>query len=160
MSVVRRTLARVSRPLVAAPAGAAVLARSAKRFAGETPIGRKRRARKMAKLLAETHPDAHCELDFTTPLELAVATILSAQCTDKKVNEVTPTVFARYRTAADYAAADRAQLEEILRPTGFFRAKTDSLIKLGQALVERHEGELPGTLDQLVALPGIGRKTA
>src|SRR5689334_2724779 len=131
-----------------------------KRFAGETPIGRKRRARKMAKALAETHPDAHCELDFQTPLQLAVATILSAQCTDKKVNEVTPTVFARYPTAADYAAADRGELEEILRPTGFFRAKTDSLIKLGQALVERHEGVLPHTLEELVALPGIGRKTA
>ena len=114
----------------------------------------------MAKLLAETHPDAHCELDFSTPLELAVATILSAQCTDKKVNEVTPTVFARYRTAADYAAADRAELETILKPTGFFRAKTDSLIKLGQALVEQYEGVLPGKLEQLVALPGIGRKTA
>ena len=137
-----------------------MLARSVKRFAGETPIGRKRRARKMARLLAETHPDAHCELDFSTPLELAVATILSAQCTDKKVNEVTPTVFAKYRSAADYAAADRAELEVILRPTGFFRAKTDSLIKLGQALLERHDGELPGRLEQLVALPGIGRKTA
>ncbi|MFI7596743.1 endonuclease III [Actinoplanes sp. NPDC049681] len=150
----------MSRPLVAAPTGAAVLARSARRFAGGTPIGRKRRARKMAKVLAETHPDAHCELDFETPLQLAVATILSAQCTDKKVNEVTPIVFKRYLTAADYAAADRAELEEILRPTGFFRAKTDSLIKLGQALIERHDGELPGKLDQLVALPGIGRKTA
>jgi len=96
----------------------------------------------------------------STPLELAVATILSAQCTDKKVNEVTPTVFAKYRSAADYAAADRAELEVILRPTGFFRAKTDSLIKLGQALLERHDGELPGRLEQLVALPGIGRKTA
>jgi len=150
----------VSRPVAAAPKGAAVLVRSAKRFAGETPIGRKRRARKMAKVLAETHPDAHCELDFKTPLQLAVATILSAQCTDKKVNEVTPTVFARYPAAADYAAADRGQLEEILRPTGFFRAKTDSLIKLGHALVERHDGEVPGTLTELVALPGIGRKTA
>jgi len=156
----RRTLARVSRPVVAATAGAAVLARSAKRFAGETPIGRKRRARKTARMLAEAHPDAHCELDFTNPLELAVATILSAQCTDKKVNEVTPTVFAKYRTAADYAAADRGELEVILRPTGFFRAKTDSLMKLGQALLERHDGVLPGRLDQLVALPGIGRKTA
>jgi endonuclease-3 len=160
MSYVRRTLARVSRPVVAVPPGSAVLARSVKRFAGETPIGRKRRARKMARLLAETHPDAHCELDFKTPLQLAVATILSAQCTDKKVNEVTPVVFGRYLTAADYAAADRAQLEEILRPTGFFRAKTDSLIKLGQALVDRHAGELPGALTELVALPGIGRKTA
>jgi len=150
----------VSRPVVAATAGAALLARSAKRFAKETPIGRKRRARKMAQQLAEIHPDAHCELDFTTPLELAVATILSAQCTDKKVNEVTPIVFAKYRSAADYAGADRSELEIILRPTGFFRAKTDSLIKLGQALLERHDGELPGKLDQLVALPGIGRKTA
>jgi endonuclease III len=150
----------VSRPVVAATAGAAVLARSARRYAKETPIGRKRRARKMAQLLAETHPDAHCELDFSTPLELAVATILSAQSTDKKVNEVTPTVFAKYRSAADYAAADRGELEVILRPTGFFRAKTDSLIKLGQALLERHDGVLPGRLDQLVALPGIGRKTA
>ena len=137
-----------------------MLVRSARRFAGETPIGRKRRARKMAKMLAQTHPDAHCELDFGTPLQLAVATILSAQCTDKKVNEVTPTVFAKYRTAADYAAADRGELEVILRPTGFFRAKTDSLIKLGQALLDRHDGELPGKLEQLVALPGIGRKTA
>ena len=131
----RRTLYRVTRPAaVPASSGTAVLVRSAKRFAGETPIGRKRRARKMARMLAETHPDAHCELDFTTPLELTVATILSAQSTDKKVNEVTPIVFARYPTAADYAAADRSQLEETLHPTGFFRAKTDALIKLGQGL--------------------------
>jgi endonuclease-3 len=114
----------------------------------------------MAKLLTVTHPDAHCELDFETPLQLAVATILSAQATDKKVNEVTPTVFARYRTAAEYAAADRAELEEILRPTGFYRAKTDSLIKLGQALVERYGGAVPNGLVDLVSLPGIGRKTA
>jgi endonuclease-3 len=131
-----------------------------KRFAAETPVGRKRRARKMARLLAETHPDAHCELDFETPLQLAVATILSAQCTDKKVNEVTPVVFRKWRTAADYAAADRAEMETILRPTGFFRAKTDSLIKLGQALLDRYDGELPGKLVDLVSLPGIGRKTA
>jgi len=143
-----------------AAAATAVLARSAKRYAGETPIGRKRRARKMAKLLAETHPDAHCELDFSTPLELAVATILSAQSTDKKINEVTPTVFKRYVTAADYAGAERSEMEEILRPTGFFRAKTDSLLKLGQALLDRYDGELPGRLDDLVSLPGIGRKTA
>jgi len=134
--------------------------RSAKRFAGETPIGRKRRARKMAKVLAETHPDAHCELDFTTPLELAIATILSAQTTDVRVNLVTPTLFKRYVTAADYAGADRAQLEELLRPTGFFRAKTDSLMKLGQVLVEKYDGVLPNKLDELVKLPGIGRKTA
>ena len=158
--MVGRTLYRVTRPAAAPPLGTAVLVRSAKRFAGETPIGRKRRARKMARVLAETHSDAHCELDFTTPLELTVATILSAQSTDKKVNEVTPVVFGRYRTAADYAAADRAELEKILHPTGFFRAKTDALIKLGQALVDRFDGAVPGTLDDLVSLPGIGRKTA
>ena len=114
----------------------------------------------MARQLADIHPDAHCELDFRTPLELAVATILSAQCTDERVNQVTPKVFARYPTAADYAAADRAELEVMIKPTGFFRNKTDSLIKLGIALVELHDGEVPGTLEQLVALPGIGRKTA
>jgi endonuclease-3 len=164
MSPVRRTLAGVSRtPAAIAPTGAAETApRGATPSVAlsETPLGRKRRARRMAKTLAETHPDAHCELDFSTPLQLAVATILSAQCTDKKVNEVTPEVFRRYPTAADYAAADRAEMEELLRPTGFFRNKTDSLIKLGQALLERHDGEVPGRLTDLVALPGIGRKTA
>jgi endonuclease III len=137
-----------------------LVGRSVKRFAAETPIGRKRRARKMARELADTHPDAHCELDFTTPLELAVATILSAQTTDVRVNQVTPTLFKLYQSAADYAGADRTALETLLKPTGFFRAKTDSLIKLGQALLDRHDGVLPSTLDELVALPGIGRKTA
>src|SRR5205823_10906502 len=98
-----------------------------------------RRARRIARTLAAAYPDAHCELTFHSPLELLVATILSAQCTDKRVNEVTPTLFARYRSAADYAAADRAELEDLIRSTGFFRAKTDSLQKLGQALVERHD---------------------
>lgn len=134
--------------------------RTPKRFAGETALGRKRRARKTARLLAETHPDAHCELDFTNPLELTVATILSAQTTDVRVNQVTPVLFAKYRTAADYAGADRAEMETILRPTGFFRAKTNSLIGLGQALLERHDGRIPGNLDELVKLPGVGRKTA
>jgi endonuclease III len=126
----------------------------------ETPLGRTRRARRMARVLAATHPDAHCELDFTNPLELAVATILSAQCTDQRVNEVTPKLFARYSTAADYAAADRAEVEQIIKSTGFFRNKTDSLIKLGTALVEQYHGDLPGTMAELVGLPGIGRKTA
>ena len=125
-----------------------------------TPLGRTRRARRMHRVLAETHPDAHCELNFSNPLELTVATILSAQTTDKRVNEVTPTLFARYRTAADYASADRAELEELLRPTGFFRNKTSSLIKLGQALVDKHGGDVPRRMEDLVALPGIGRKTA
>ena len=114
----------------------------------------------MVRTLAIAYPDAHCELDFSTPLELAVATILSAQSTDKKINEVTPALFEKYRTAADYAGADRAELEELLRPTGFYRNKATSLIGLGAALVERFDGEVPSTLAELVTLPGIGRKTA
>nr|WP_263253997.1 endonuclease III [Saccharopolyspora rosea] len=114
----------------------------------------------MLRALAEAYPDAHCELDFGTPLELAVATILSAQCTDKRVNEVTPALFAKYPTAADYAGADRVELEEMIRSTGFYRNKAASLMGLGAALVERHGGEVPDTLDELVKLPGIGRKTA
>ncbi len=119
-----------------------------------------RRARRIYRALLERYPYAHCELDFTTPLELLVATILSAQTTDVRVNQVTPILFARYRTAAEYAAADRADLEALLGPLGFFRAKTESLLKLGAALVERFDGEVPGRLDDLVTLPGVGRKTA
>lgn len=119
-----------------------------------------RRARRMHRILAQAYPDARCELDFTTPLELAVATILSAQCTDRRVNLVTPTLFSRYGSAADYASADRMELEDIIRSTGFFRAKANSILGLGQQLCERFDGELPDTLDELVTLPGIGRKTA
>ncbi|MBP2475277.1 endonuclease-3 [Crossiella equi] len=119
-----------------------------------------RRVRRVVRALAAGYPDADCELDFTNPLELAVAVILSAQCTDKRVNEVTPALFARYRTAADYAGADRAELEEYIRPTGFFRNKATSIMGMGAALVERHDGQVPGTLEQLVELPGVGRKTA
>jgi len=133
---------------------------AASRIEAETSRARTRRARRMNRVLAETYPDAHCELDFSTPLELAVATVLSAQTTDRRVNEVTPILFAKYRTAADYAGADRAELEGILRPTGFYRNKTSSLIGLGQALVERYDGVLPRRLADLVTLPGVGRKTA
>ena len=125
-----------------------------------TALARTRRARRIAAQLAVAFPEARCELDFTNPLELAVATILSAQTTDVRVNLTTPAVFARYRTAADYAGADRAELEEYLRPTGFFRNKTSSLIGLGQALLERFDGEVPHTLVELLTLPGFGRKTA
>ncbi|HEX4251327.1 MAG TPA: endonuclease III [Pseudonocardia sp.] len=114
----------------------------------------------MVRVLAEAYPGAHCELDFRTPLELAVATILSAQCTDKRVNEVTPALFARYPSAAAYAGADRTELEEMIRPTGFFRNKAASLLGLGAAVEEKFGGVLPNTLEQLVTLPGIGRKTA
>lgn len=126
----------------------------------ESPLALTRRARRINRELTALYPDAHCELDFSTPLELTVATILSAQTTDKKVNEVTPELFRRYPSAADYAAADREALETLLKPTGFFRNKTDSLMKLGQTLVERYDGVVPGRLKQLVELPGIGRKTA
>jgi endonuclease III len=114
----------------------------------------------MARALAIVHPDAHCELNHDTPLQLAVATILSAQCTDQRVNEVTPGLFARYPTASAYAGANRAELEEMIKPTGFFRNKSDALIKLGQALGERFDGAVPATMVELVSLPGIGRKTA
>jgi len=126
----------------------------------DSPVALTRRARKMYRLLHERYPYAHCELDFTTPLELLVATVLSAQTTDTRVNLVTPTLFARYPTAADYAAADRAEMETIIASTGFFRAKTNSLVSLGAALVERFGGEVPERLADLVTLPGVGRKTA
>jgi endonuclease-3 len=119
-----------------------------------------RRARRINRELALLYPDAHSELNFSSPLELLVATILSAQTTDKGVNLVTPVLFARYRSAADYAAADRAEMEKIIQSTGFFRAKTSSLIGLGQALCDRYAGEVPGRLADLVTLPGVGRKTA
>jgi endonuclease III len=130
------------------------------RSPAETPLALTRRARRINRELAELYPDAHCELDFTNALQLSVATILSAQCTDKRVNAVTPALFARYQTADDYAGADRAEVEEFIRSTGFYRNKTNSLIKLGQALVERFDGAVPCTLSELVTLPGFGRKTA
>ncbi len=114
----------------------------------------------MKRCLDDVYPDAHCELDFTTPLELLVAVVLSAQTTDVRVNLVTPALFKRYRTAADYAGADRTELEEYLRSTGFYRAKANSVMGLGAALVERFDGEVPGKLEDLVTLPGVGRKTA
>jgi endonuclease-3 len=106
------------------------------------------------------YPDAHCELDFVDPFQLLVATILSAQTTDKRVNMVTPTLFARYPTPADLAAAEREEVEKIIQSTGFFRAKTNSLLKLGHELCDRFGGEVPRTLEELVTLPGVGRKTA
>jgi len=126
----------------------------------ETALALTRRARRTNRELAVLYPHAHCELDFTTPLELAVATILSAQCTDKRVNEVTPALFRAYPTARDYATADRAALEEQIRPTGFFRNKAASLIGLGAALEDRYGGQVPSRIEDLVTLPGIGRKTA
>lgn len=114
----------------------------------------------MVAVLGETYPDAHCELDFRTPLELLVATVLSAQCTDQRVNSVTPALFAAYPDAAAYAAADREALEALIAPTGFFRQKAKTLQALGTAVCERFGGEVPGRLEDLVTLPGVGRKTA
>lgn len=119
-----------------------------------------RRARKVARVLAETYPDAHCELDFDSPLELLVATVLSAQCTDRRVNQVTPALFARFPDAESYAAADRSELEALIQPTGFFRAKAASVQGLAQALCDRYGGDVPDRLEDLVTLPGVGRKTA
>ena len=134
--------------------------KSATKFDTETRTGLVRRARRMNRTLAQAFPHVYCELDFTNPLELTVATILSAQCTDKRVNLTTPALFLKYRTAVDYAKADRAELETLIQPTGFYRNKANSLMRLGQELVERFDGQVPNTLDELVTLPGIGRKTA
>jgi endonuclease III len=113
----------------------------------------------VARLKAE-YPDARTELDWKNPLELLVATMLSAQTTDVQVNRVTQSLFAKYRTAEDYAHADPSELEEDIRPTGFYRNKARSLRNMAGALVEEHEGEVPRTMQELVALPGVGRKTA
>ena len=119
-----------------------------------------RRARRTNRLLAEVHPDARCELDFRTPLELLVATVLSAQTTDVRVNQVTPALFARFPDAAAYAGADVEEVEAIIRPTGFHRAKAKTLVGIGAALCERFGGAVPNRQADLVSLPGVGRKTA
>ena len=126
----------------------------------ETPTALVRRARKIDRVLADTYPDAKSELDFDSPFQCLVVTVLSAQTTDKRVNAVRPTLFAAYPDPAAMAAADRTDLETILGPLGFFRAKTESLLKLSAALVERYDGEVPPKLAELVTLPGVGRKTA
>jgi endonuclease III len=126
----------------------------------ETRLGLVRRARQMNRILAETYPDAHTELDFQNPFQLLIATVLSAQTTDVRVNLTTPAFFAEYPTPDDLAAADPADVEQILKPTGFFRAKTKSVMGLSAAIRDRFGGEVPPRLDDLVTLPGVGRKTA
>ena len=154
--------AATSRPGSGSSSGAGPAARRARRLdvTAESSLARTRRARRIDRLLAERYPDARCELDFRNPFELLVATVLSAQTTDVRVNQTTPTLFARYPDPAALAAADPEVLEEILRPTGFFRAKARAVAGLSQAIVERFGGEVPGALDELVTLPGVGRKTA
>jgi len=126
----------------------------------ETAAARRERTAKILALLREEYPDARCALDHRSPLELLVATILSAQCTDARVNQVTPALFRRYPDAAAYAAAATPELEALIQSTGFFRNKAKSLRGLGRALVERHAGAVPTTMTELTALPGVGRKTA
>jgi endonuclease-3 len=126
----------------------------------ESLADKKRRARRILDGLSAMYPDARIELDSSTPLELLVATILSAQCTDQRVNQVTAGLFPKYRTAGHWAAIPPARLEREIHSTGFFRAKARSLLGMAAALVERHGGEVPRTLEELTKLPGVGRKTA
>lgn len=118
------------------------------------------RVAQLVQVLPEVYPTAHCELDFKNPLQLLIATILSAQCTDKRVNMVTPALFKRYRSAAEFAQSSSDELEEMIKPTGFFRNKTKSIRAAAQAIVEKHAGKVPDTMEALVSLPGVGRKTA
>jgi endonuclease III len=132
----------------------------ARKWREETHLGLVRRARQIDRILADTYPDAHCELNFENPYQLLISTVLSAQTTDVRVNLTAPTLFAKYPTPDDLAAADPEDVETILKPTGFFRAKTKSVIGLSVALRDRFGGQVPQTLDELVTLPGVGRKTA
>jgi endonuclease III len=117
-------------------------------------------AARILDTLEQAHPEARCALHYRSAFELSVATILSAQCTDERVNQVTPALFRRFPGAADYARADEREVEELVRPTGFFRNKARSIVALGRALVEHHGGEVPDRMEDLVRLPGVGRKTA
>lgn len=145
-------------------------ARAPGRATGKRPASRKRRvalanatpeaAEALYRELLALYPDAHCELDFDSPFQLLVATILSAQCTDKRVNMVTPVLFRRFPSPAALARARQEEVEEIIKSTGFFRAKAKSLVGMAGALVDRHEGEVPARMEALVHLPGVGRKTA
>jgi endonuclease-3 len=137
--------------------------RRSRRAPGSKPESRLalvRRARRINRILAETYPDAHCELDFENPYQLLIATILSAQTTDKRVNMVTPRLFGTYPEPADLAAADPSDVESIIASTGFFRAKTKAIIGVAKALCERFDGKVPNRMEDLVTLPGVGRKTA
>ncbi len=123
-------------------------------------VALKAHARTIQERLVAEYPDAHCELDYRSPLQLLVATILSAQCTDKRVNMVTPALFKGFPTAKALAEASNAEIEELIKSTGFFRSKAKSIIGMARALVERHGGKVPTTMEELVVLPGVGRKTA
>jgi endonuclease-3 len=155
-----RTRSGAARELKAGGAKKKTATRSAKTGTTEPPEQLTRRARRIVRGLRRLYPDADCALRHSSALELLVATILSAQCTDERVNQVTPTLFRRYPDGRAFAEADPGELEEMIRPTGFFRNKARSLIGLGRALVEHHRGRVPDRMEALVALPGVGRKTA
>lgn len=129
-------------------------------MSSETPLAKKRRARKIFRVLGEVFPYAHAELDYSNAFELLVATVLSAQTTDIRVNAVTPALFERFPDAHAMSQASESEVQDLVRSTGFYKNKTRALLGLSQALVEHHDGEVPGTLDELVKLPGVGRKTA
>ena len=129
-------------------------------MARTSKTGAQNAALEQLSLLKQTYPDAHCELDYTNPLELLIATILSAQCTDVRVNLVTPALFARYKDAAAYASAAREEIESLIRSTGFFRNKARSIQECCVQLVEKYGGRVPSTMKELCSLPGVGRKTA
>ena len=148
---------RNTRPRQGQAAGEARPAPASRR---ESASARAARAEALARRLEAAYPDAHCSLDFASPFQLVIATILSAQCTDKRVNMVTPELFRRWPDPAALAAAKLRDLEAVIRSTGFFRAKAKSILGCAQGLVDRHGGEVPRTLEELVRLPGVGRKTA
>nr|WP_205380157.1 endonuclease III [Streptomyces sp. SID7805] len=171
-TAVKRTAVKTTTAKRTATKTTAAAPKSAKAAAAKTPAAKAparkpesraamiRRARRINRELAEVYPYAHPELDFTNPFELLVATVLSAQTTDLRVNQTTPALFALCPTPEDMAAMDPERLEELIRPAGFFRAKTKSLLGLSAALRDRFGGEVPGRLEDLVSLPGVGRKTA
>src|SRR5437762_6958039 len=157
-----RSRVAIGRRSIASTAGSCII-RCFESIAGpenNTQMKARERVAELVKVWPKVYPGAHCELDFRNPLQLLVATILSAQCTDKRVNMVTPALFAKYRTAKDYAAASPATLEKLIRPTGFFRNKTKSIRAAAAAIETEHGGRVPDTMETLHALPGVGRKTA
>ena len=155
----RQAKSSVKRPATRSPKGRASPA--AKRGGKRESAGALHaRATEIYRRLTEHYPDAHCALDFKTPFQLLIATILSAQCTDKRVNMVTPALFKKYPTPAALADANPAELEDLIKSTGFFRSKTKSLIGMAIAITDKHGGRVPDDMDALVHLPGVGRKTA
>jgi endonuclease-3 len=156
----RAAVGRETAENAAAERKAGANAAAARRRRRESIAAKKARAAEIVRRLRAEYPDARCSLDHENAYQLLVATILSAQCTDERVNQVTPALFARYPTAEDLAAARQEELEELIRSTGFYRSKAKSLLGMANALVERHGGQVPDTMDALVELPGVGRKTA